>query len=169
MTRFTFKSIFAAVVVISFVAVGLTAYGRLGGDDFAVRTTDENALLLIDADGTAIHGFDVVSYFTDGRPTKGQATFTSQYLGATWQFSDADHKRLFDANPDRYVPAYGGYCAWGVAAKNDLFDIDPNAWSIVDDTLYLNFNADVQAKWLDNVPGFIQSGDQNWQQLQNGV
>lgn len=113
-------------------------------------------------DGLAIGGYDVVAYHTQGRPAAGLAQFTHQWNGATWRFASQQHLNLFKANPDRYAPAYGGYCAWGLAEKNELYPVDPNAWKIVDGKLYLNYNADVQRQWFGNIPGFIRQADANW-------
>lgn len=115
-----------------------------------------------DDNGVAMNGYDPVAYFTASRPTRGTAEFSTDWHGATWRFASAENLAAFQQDPERYAPAYGGYCAWGVGAQNDLFPIDPNAWRIVDGTLYLNYNADVQQKWLADIPGFIRSADANW-------
>lgn len=109
----------------------------------------------------AADGYDVVAYFTDGKPVKGDAKFAMQWKGATWRFASAQHLAAFKANPDRYAPQYGGYCAWAVAhgytAKGD-----PTQWRIVNGKLYLNYNADIQSKWVKDIPGHIRQGDANW-------
>jgi YHS domain-containing protein len=112
--------------------------------------------------GLAIRGYDPVAYFTDGRPLMGQERFESSYQGAAWRFASAEHKAAFDADPGRYLPQYGGYCAWAVAAKNEAFPINPAAWRIVDGRLYLNFSQDVQKDWEKDIRGFIAKGDSNW-------
>ncbi|MEL7173254.1 MAG: YHS domain-containing (seleno)protein, partial [Pseudomonadota bacterium] len=81
--------------------------------------------------------------------------------GATWRFSSAENRDLFVENPEKYAPQYGGYCAWAVA-QGYTAATDPEAWAIVDDKLYLNYNKSVQAKWEKDVPGHIASADGNW-------
>ncbi len=109
----------------------------------------------------AAGGYDVVAYFTLGRPVKGDAKFATQWKGATWRFSTAAHLAKFKASPAAYAPQYGGYCAWAVAngytAKGD-----PLQWKIVGGRLYLNYDAGIQARWAKDIPGFIRKGDGHW-------
>ncbi len=109
----------------------------------------------------AIKGYDTVSYFTKGAPTKGSNEFTSAYNGAIYQFSSAENRDLFKADPAKYAPQYGGFCAMGVAL-NQKFDTDPTAWHIRGDKLYLNLNKDVQKKWVTDIPGYIETAQGNW-------
>ncbi|MEM9765532.1 MAG: YHS domain-containing (seleno)protein [Pseudomonadota bacterium] len=111
--------------------------------------------------GTAIDGTDPVAYFTEGKPVEGSSDFTHEWNGATWRFSSAENRDLFVENPEKYAPQYGGYCAWAVA-QGYTAATDPEAWAIVDDKLYLNYNQDVQARWNKDIPGFIASADGNW-------
>jgi len=110
----------------------------------------------------ALSGYDAVAYFAEGKAVKGKAAFKVEYLDVQWHFKSAKNKALFEANPDKYRPQYGGHCAWAVGANNAKAKGDPKIWKIVDDKLYLNYNTDVQKKWLKDVPGFIESADQNW-------
>ena len=111
--------------------------------------------------GAAVHGYDVVGYFTDGKPMQGKEEFSAEYMGATYRFANAEHLDLFKADPAKYVPQYGGYCAFGTAMGRK-FDGDPTAWKIVDGKLYLNLSQDVQKRWVGNIPGFIRGADNNW-------
>ena len=117
-------------------------------------------------DGYAVHGYDVVAYFTVGQPTKGVDRFTAEYQGATYRFANAAHRDTFTADPAKYAPQYGGYCAFGTAVGRK-FDGDPNAWRIVEGKLYLNVNKQVQARWLKDTAGFIRSADRNWSIIAN--
>ncbi|EDX84997.1 YHS domain family [Synechococcus sp. PCC 7335] len=116
-------------------------------------------------DGVAIGGADPVAYFTEEAYVPGSADYTHEWQGVTWQFSSEENRDLFAENPEQYAPEYGGFCAWAVAAKNSLVPIDPNAWSVVDDKLYLNANQKVQADWTEDIPGFIAKADDNWPAL----
>jgi YHS domain-containing protein len=116
--------------------------------------------------GLAIRGYDPVAYFTDGRPVEGRPEFAATLDGATWRFASAEHKAAFEADPAKFTPQYGGYCAWAVSAKNEAYPIDPNAWKIVDGKLYLNYSQDVQKDWGQDVPGHIAKADKNWPGLE---
>jgi len=112
----------------------------------------------------AISGYDTVAYFTDGKAVKGSSDFTTNYQGAKWQFSNAANLETFKANPTQYAPQYGGYCAWAVA-QGSLASGDPEVWNIVDGKLYLNYNKDVESKWLPNKHEFIEQADHKFSGL----
>ncbi|MCG8447245.1 MAG: YHS domain-containing protein [Hyphomicrobiales bacterium] len=112
-------------------------------------------------EGYAVHGYDVVAYFKQGKPVAGDSRFTAQHEGVTYRFSSAEHRDAFTSDPASYAPQYGGYCAFG-AAMGRKFDGDPNAWAIVDGKLYLNLNKNIQARWKENVPGFVRGANNNW-------
>ena len=106
-------------------------------------------------------GYDVVAYFTDGKPAKGSSEFTHQWEGATWQFASAEHRAAFQRQPAKYAPQYGGYCAFAVSLGT-IVDVDPRQWKIVDGRLYLNANFLAQTLWVLDPPGHIKKGDANW-------
>lgn len=109
----------------------------------------------------AVEGHDPVAYFTEGRPVKGERAFSTEYNGATFRFASQANLDTFLADPVRYAPQYGGYCAWAVSqgytAKGDA-----DHWKIVDGKLYLNYNKSVQETWEEDIPGFITLADGNW-------
>jgi YHS domain-containing protein len=107
---------------------------------------------------TAILGYDTVAYFTDGKPVKGQDAFTHEWMGAKWKFASQAHLDLFRAAPEKYAPQYGGYCAYGVSQDN-LVSIEPDKFKVEGGKLYLNYDADVQAKWLKDPAGYIKQAD----------
>ena len=111
--------------------------------------------------GYAVHGYDVVAYFAVGAPRSGSDRFIAAYQGATYRFASAANRDRFAADPAKFAPQYGGYCAFGTA-QGRKFDGDPNAWRIVDGKLYLNLNKKVQQIWLTDTPGFIRGADHNW-------
>ena len=112
--------------------------------------------------GTALKGYDAVAYHTVGRPIEGSRKFSHTWYGATWRFASAENRDLFAGDPERYAPAYGGYCAYGMALGAKV-DIDPNAWRIVDGRLFLNANREVQQIWVKDIPGYIVRADTHWQ------
>jgi YHS domain-containing protein len=118
----------------------------------------------VDESRLAIKGYDPVAYFTEAKPVQGSSQFTAEHLGATYYFSSAQHQSLFQGEPNKYAPQYGGYCAFGVS-KEYKFDIDPEAWAIVDDKLYLNLNKKVQARWVPNKDELIVDADTIWTQI----
>ena len=109
----------------------------------------------------AVGGYDAVAYFTEGKPVKGSSKFSYEYKDAEWLFSSKENMDKFIASPEDYAPQYGGYCAWAVA-QNKTAKGDAKQWSIVDDKLYLNYDADIKKKWLENTEQFIIEGDKNW-------
>ncbi|MEL7040997.1 MAG: YHS domain-containing (seleno)protein [Pseudomonadota bacterium] len=109
----------------------------------------------------ALQGYDTVAYFTDGEPTKGSADFSTTYEGAEFHFSSQENLTLFLADPAKYAPQYGGYCAWAVA-QDKTAKGDARRWAIVDGKLYLNYNKGIQKKWDADRAGFITSADANW-------
>ena len=116
--------------------------------------------------GTAIDGTDPVAYFTEGKPVEGSSEFKHEWNDATFHFSTAENRDLFAANPEKYAPQYGGYCAWAVS-QGYTASTDPEAWKIVDGKLYLNYSKSVQQTWEQDIPGHIASGDANWPNVLN--
>ena len=111
--------------------------------------------------GSAIEGYDPVAYFEEGKPVEGDSDHSYEWMGATWYFASAENRDLFAADPEKYAPQYGGYCAWAVS-QGYTAKIDPQAWTVVDDQLYLNYSKDVQKQWQEDVPGNITKADANW-------
>jgi YHS domain-containing protein len=114
--------------------------------------------------GLAIRGHDPVAYFRHGRRRRGEAAFTHAWRGATWRFASAANRDAFAAEPERFAPQYGGFCAFAVAGGYAA-PIDPAAWTIVDGRLYLNYDRAVQRRWEADIAGHIARGDANWSQV----
>ena len=114
--------------------------------------------------GGAIRGYDPVAYFTEGRPVKGRKAHRAEWMDATWSFASEENRKRFEADPEKYAPRYGGYCAWAVS-RGYTASIDPDAWSIVDGALYLNYSLGVRAQWSQDATGNIAKGDANWPKL----
>ena len=113
---------------------------------------------------TAINGYDPVAYFTVGKPVKGQDGLVTEWMGAKWKFSSQANLDLFKANPEKYAPQYGGYCAYGVT-QGSLIKVEPEQFTLRDGKLYLNYDADVQSKWLKDPAGYIKDADAKFQAL----
>lgn len=117
--------------------------------------------------GLALDGYDAVAYFTVGKPVKGSADWAHEHGGATWRFSSSEHRDLFVADPERYAPQFGGYCAWAVA-NGYTADIDPEAFAVVDGKLFLNYNRSIQKKWEADRAALIGKANENWPKLLAG-
>jgi len=142
--------------------IGLAAPAFAGPE---VNTTTGAVLVAGDpAPGLAVHGFDVVAYFTEGKPVQGDAKFALVHRDATYRFASQANLDAFNANPAKYAPVYGGYCAYGVSV-GAKFDGDPRYWKIVGGRLYLNLDAGIQQAWLKDIPGAIKKADANWPKL----
>lgn len=137
--------------------LGISAVGSL----VAITTPATAAQEVNIVDGYALQGFDPVAYFTVGVPTPGNSEFKAEHDGATYRFASAENRDLFNADPEKYAPQYGGFCAFG-AAMGRKFGADPQAWRIVDGKLYLNLNKEIQKRWVADIPGFIRGADHNW-------
>jgi len=111
--------------------------------------------------GVALKGYDPVAYFADAQPAAGNPAINYQWQGATWLFSTPEHRTAFMADPSRYAPQFGGYCAFAVA-QGTTADGDPHQWAIVGDKLYVNNNAVAKKLWDQNRPANIAAGDTNW-------
>jgi hypothetical protein len=111
--------------------------------------------------GIAIKSYDPVAYFEQSKPVKGAKQFTHEWMGANWQFASAANRDLFAGSPAKFVPQYGGYCAWAVS-NNYTAEVDPEAWTIRDGRLFLNYSKKVQAMWLKEIDQRIVAGDRNW-------
>ncbi len=118
-----------------------------------------------DVSQLAISGYDPVAYFESGQPVRGSGYHTSTYKGGTYLFTSEAHQKTFEANPEKYAPQYGGYCAYGVAVGKKFYS-DPNRWKIVDGKLYLNLDAGIQKKWNEDIRGYIASADDNWKDIE---
>jgi YHS domain-containing protein len=117
-----------------------------------------------DGSGVAIKGYDAVAYFTQSKPVKGSAAFTHQWMNSTWQFASAEDRDEFARNPEKYAPQYGGYCAYGVS-QNHTAPIDPEAWTIIDGKLYLNYSKSVKKTWSESIPKYVEDANRNWPAL----
>lgn len=116
------------------------------------------------ASKAAVSGYDTVAFFTDAKPVNGSPFITAEYQGATYFFATEDHKKLFTANPEKYAPQCGGFCAYGVGLGK-LFPVDINTWQVRNGKLYLNKNADVLKKFNADIDDNIAKADKNWPEL----
>lgn len=149
----TFITLLAAIVL---------AAGVMAGQPASAAGPDVNATVT----GLALRGYDPVAYFTDNKPVMGDFTVTAEYNGATYRFSSEAHKAMFEKDPGKYLPQYGGFCAFGTAQGYKV-DGDPNVWKIVDNKLYLNLAPPVAERWVEDIPGNVKSANKNWSSIKD--
>jgi len=114
----------------------------------------------------AIKGYDAVAYFTEDRAVEGSENHELEWKDANWRFSSAANLAAFQADPQRYAPQYGGYCAWAVS-QNDTANIDPEQFSVHNGKLYLNYSKRIATRWKADKEAFIVDADSYWPQLLN--
>ena len=135
------------------LAIAFLSGMALAGDQF------------VDREGRPAGGYDVVSYHTQAAPVMGRDDITADYNGVSWHFASEANRDAFLENPQRYVPAYDGHCAWA-AANGYKARTDPLAYRVVDGVLYLNFNDEIQARWETDIPGHIEQSEANWPEIE---
>lgn len=139
--------------------MGLGTLGSLAGVRSAFAATPE--IYANSSTGVAINGFDSVAYFTQSAHVLGSADFTFEWKGAIWPFASAENLDMFAADPEKYAPQYGGYCAFALA-HNAIATSAPEAWTVHKGKLYLNYSLSVREQWRTDPDGFIARADANW-------
>ena len=119
-----------------------------------------------ETNGVAINGTDPVAYFTMSKPVQGSADHALNWNGVTWHFASGENRQMFERDPEKYAPQYGGHCAYAMS-KGYIAPTVPEAWTIYEDRLYLNFSLRARELWLEDVPGNIALGDANWPKLKD--
>ncbi|MCG8412706.1 MAG: YHS domain-containing protein [Pseudomonadales bacterium] len=109
----------------------------------------------------ALRGYDTVAYFTEGMPVEGSNAYSTEYMGAVWKFSSQQHLDLFLADPEKYAPQYGGYCAYAMA-NGDTASAEPDLWTIHEGKLYLNYSRRINRRWKEDMNGYIEQADIEW-------
>ena len=127
----------------------------------AVFVTAVQAGEFFEKEGVALRGYDAVAYVKDGKAVKGSPQYKLEYKGSGFHFSSQAHRDAFAADPVKYAPQYGGFCAFGIS-KGYKAATDPAAFTVVNGKLYLNYNRDVQKQWSADVPGFVALADKQW-------
>jgi YHS domain-containing protein len=141
--------------------LNLVALLSLASAAFADQMPNHKVLVLKTRDGVAVQGYDTVAYFSDNKAVKGNPKFNSEYEGAKYFFTSTEHKALFETNPAKYAPAYGGYC--GYAASIDrLSPISPEWFQIIDGKLILQHNKKAYDKFNADLKGNVMKADENW-------
>lgn len=111
--------------------------------------------------GVAINGYDPVAYFSQGRPVEGKSAMSVKWHGAIWRFSSEENRQAFEMDPQRYAPAYGGYCAYAMT-QGALAKTVPEAFTIHNGRLYLNYSTEIRGLWKEDIPGNVAKADAHW-------
>jgi YHS domain-containing protein len=151
-----------------FVPILAAAIFGAAAPAFAVDETNTSAGLTAEGAPLALHGFDPVAYFVEGAPRQGRADLAKVHDGVTYYFASESHRDAFAKDPARYVPAYGGFCAYGVSVGKK-FDGDPRFWTVSGGRLYLNLNADIAKKFQEDVPGSIAKAETQWRKIEHAA
>ncbi len=113
-----------------------------------------------------VGGYDPVSFFTSEKPQKGNGNYLVVHDGVTYLFTSKINREKFASRPEKYLPAYGGYCAFGVSVGKKFVG-DPDIWEIVDGRLYLNLDNKIKGMWVKDIPGNIEKADRKWPKIKN--
>lgn len=146
------------LLILATGAVGLPTRA-LAAEPDRTKTTPVNTLGSDEA--FAIRGYDPVAFFREGAPRLGLAEHALIRDEAVWRFASAENKALFKHDPQRYLPAYGGFCAYGTS-RGYLVKIEPEAWSIVGGRLFLNYDLATRSTWLSDTEAYITRADRLW-------
>ncbi len=118
----------------------------------------------VDKNGVAIQGYDPVAFFTDGKPVLGEEKFHASFHDATYRFASAEHQAMFEKNPAKYEPQFGGYCAYGVS-KGHLAPVKIDAFQIVDGRLLMQYDLEVKDIFNKDQHGNLDTADKKWVSL----
>ena len=113
----------------------------------------------------AVHGYDVVAYFDNGSARRGLAEFSAKHGDAVYRFVSKENLKSFKRAPEKYLPAFGGFCAYGVSVGKK-FDGDPEVFKIVDGTLYFNLNPEIKTTWEKDLKGNITKAERQWASIE---
>ena len=116
----------------------------------------------------ALSGYDTVSFFTGSEPVVGNQVWKTEYKDAVWLFSSESNLNLFIEDPDKYAPAYGGYCAWAMS-YGKLAPGKPKYWDIIDGRLYLNYSSSTRRKFLADIESMITNADKKWPEIKGNL
>lgn len=141
-------------------AFGLAAMAVAGAIN-APNTDNHRDFVNMRDDGIAIHGYDPVAYFVEGEARRGSTEFRYEKDGVTYLFSSQEHLDLFTANPELYVPEFGGYSVFGMA-RGKAYTTDPTVFDVIDGRLYLSRNEKVRELWMANPDGYIAQAEAAW-------
>lgn len=131
---------------------------------FAACASAQNKSEIFQKNGAAIDGYDAVAFFTEHKPVKGFKAYSLEWQHAQWLFVSKANLDSFTANPSKYAPQYGGYCAYG-AAQGHKAPTEADTWTVQDGRLYFNYNQKVKSMWDKDRIKFIEQANINWEKI----
>ena len=146
----------ATVLLVCFASVGFSQ-----ANDFRKKQFNLD-------DGVAIKGYDPVAYFTAGKAEKGKSAFSSSYHGVNYHFENAADLNTFQANPEKYEPQYGGWCAYAMGHDGSKVEVDPETFKIINGKLFLFYNRffnNTLKTWNQDESKLHAQADANWQKI----
>ena len=133
---------------------------------FSVLTVSAQKSAVFEQSGKAIRGYDPVAYFTEAKLVLGKDEFVYNWNNTNWHFASQQNLDSFKVNPEKYAPQYGGYCAYGLSDGHKA-PTSPDAWTIVNGKLYLNYNIKVKEYWSKNRDERIEKANKNWPDIKD--
>jgi len=150
--------------LLSLLVLSVTLVTGLVAQQTSVRKAHYN----IEKSGLAIQGYDPVAYFLSNKAIEGKEVLSADYNGAIYHFSSAQNRDTFKANPTKYEPQYGGWCAYAMGAIGEKVEIDPATFKINNGKLYLFYNTfpnNTLPKWNKDETNLNNNADKNWKKF----
>lgn len=120
----------------------------------------------VDKNHVILAGYDAVAYFTENKPVEGSNQYTATHNNAIYHFSSKQNRDTFNANPTKYEPQYGGFCAYG-ASLGKKFEVNGKAFEVVDGKLYVNKNESVYEAWVEDKAENIDEANKQWEVIEH--
>ena len=150
-------------IICAVISIGVLTFNAVSNTDD--NTAANNTIKFFQySSGFGANGYDTVAYFNDSQAVEGKDAYQTEWGGVKWRFASADHLDQFLKKPERYIPQYGGHCAYGVS-QSYLVRGDPQAWSVHNNKLYLNYSQNIRTAWLASADSFITNAANNWTAL----
>lgn len=149
------------LIRLALAGVALTTPLHLSAQQAAPPASSAKVLVNVDRHGVALEGYDPVAFFTDSAAVRGDSTHRASYGGATYWFASEAHRALFQADPAKYAPQFGGYCAYG-ASRGYPAKVEIETWQVIDGKLYLNYDRDIQRRFNRDVAEYLRKAYANW-------
>jgi YHS domain-containing protein len=158
-TSLVYLTCMKIIICTIFLVIGMATANAQPGD---IRQKSFNV-----KKNLALQGYDPVSYF-DGKAQEGNSKFAVEYKGILYNFSSGNNAAKFRLNPDKYEPAYGGWCAYAMGEKGEKVKVDPETFKVINGKLYLFYNFwgnNTLEDWNKNEKPLKEKADANWKKL----
>ena len=153
---------------VSLLSLGLSVFALSSIIVWGQASTRPKSPVNVDSQGIGAHGYDPVAFFTEGKANRGDSQWRSAYGGATYYFQSNSNREMFDKDPGKYAPQYGGYCAMAMT-MGKLEDVDPTFFVVHDGKLLLQRNEKAHLMFSRDLDGNHRKADTNWAKLEDGA